>query len=77
MSSGFHQLFEQWELAEAAATGAEARLARRLDAYCDGTAAAPSVAEIARAKCLRAGERELLRALQGHLAKERQSARLL
>ena len=75
--SGFFLLFEQWELAEGAAVRAETSLSHQLDAYCDGCGAAPSVRDIAEATRLRAGARELLRALQSHLACERQSAPLL
>lgn len=75
--SGFSLLFERWQQAETAALQAERRLSRQLDAYCEGWGQGPSVRDIATAQALRAGARELLRALQAELASQRDGAPVL
>ncbi len=75
--SGFSLLFGRWQQAELAAVRAERRLSRQLDAYCEGWGQAPSVPDIQAAQCVRARARELLRALQAHLASQRDGAPVL
>lgn len=73
----FPLLFARWQQAELAALGAERRLSRQLDAYCEGWGQAPSVTEITATQALRARARGLLRALQEELASQRDGAPVL
>ena len=73
----FPLLFERWQQAEQAALGAERRLSRQLDAYCEGWGQAPSVADVSATQTLRARARGLLRAVQQELASQRDGAPVL
>jgi hypothetical protein len=77
MMSRFFLLFEQWDLASAAAWRAEAVVARHLDAYCEGTGRAPTREEIAEAKVRRGFANTLFRAMRAHLVDERESLPVL
>jgi len=72
--SRFFLLYEEWDLAERAAARAECCVNDHLDAYCDGRGRAPSVAEIERARHLRAQAKQRLRALQAALLDGRRRA---
>jgi hypothetical protein len=75
--SRFFLLFEQWDLAAAAAWRAEAVVGRHLDAYCEGTGRAPSRAEIAEAKVRRGFANTLFGAIKAHVENERDSLPVL
>lgn len=75
--SRFFLLFEQWDLAAAAAWRAEAAVARHLDAYCEGAGRAPSREEIAEAKLRRGFANTLLGAIKAHLVNERDTLPLI
>ena len=69
--SRFFLLFQQWDLAAAAAGRAEAVVARHLDAFCESTGRAPSLEEIAEAKVRRGFANTLLRAINAHVENAR------
>jgi hypothetical protein len=73
----FFLLFEEWEVADHAATRAECCLGRSLDAYCDGVGAAPSANAIAEARRLRFTAVDRLRAIKELVARARKNARVL
>lgn len=73
----FVLLFEEWEVADHAATRAECCLGRVLDAYCDGAGPAPSPASIAEAKRLRWLAIDRLRAIRELAQRARRNARVL
>ncbi len=75
--SRFTLLFGRWQQAERAATDAERRLSRQLDAYCEGWGQAPGVQDISTAQHLRADARRRLRSLQEELASQRDGAPVL
>jgi hypothetical protein len=75
--SRFFLLFEQWELATAAAWRAEAVVGRHLDAYCEGTGRAPSREEIDEARLRRGFANTLFRAIAAHVVNERDSLPVL
>jgi hypothetical protein len=73
----FFLLFEEWEVADHAATRAECCLGRSLDAYCEGLGAAPSVNAIAEARRLRLLASERLRDIRALAERARRNARVL
>lgn len=75
--SRFFVLFEQWELAESAARGAERRLSQALDRYCERNGRAPSLQQISTARGLRSAAQAAFRALQEELSHQRQALDLV
>lgn len=73
----FFLLFEEWEVADHAATRAECCLGRALDAYCDGRGQAPSVISVQEARRLRLTAIDRLRALRALAERARRNARVL
>ena len=73
----FFLLFEEWEVADHAAAGAECCLGRTLDAYCDGVGPAPSLFAVREAKRLRQTAVNRLRALRSLAEQARRNARVL
>jgi hypothetical protein len=73
----FFLLFEEWEVADHAATRAECCLGRALDAYCDGIGAAPSAQSIEEARRLRLSAMDRLRAIRALAERARRNARVL
>lgn len=73
----FFLLFEDWEVADHAATRAECCLGRSLDAYCDGVGPAPSPTEVDEARRLRQTASERLREIRALAARARRNARVL
>jgi hypothetical protein len=73
--TSFFVLFEEWDCAATAAARADARLGRRLDAYCAGLGPAPAPREIAESRRLMdeanrrlAALRSILHEQRGHVA---------
>ena len=73
----FFLLFEEWEVADHAATRAECCLGRALDAYCDGVGPAPSTQSIEEARRLRLSATDRLRAIRLLAERARRNARVL
>lgn len=73
----FFLLFEDWEVADHAATRAECCLGRTLDAYCDGVGPAPSPTEVEEVRRLRQTASERLREIRALAARARRNARVL
>ena len=73
----FFLLFEEWEVADHAATRAECCLGRTLDAYCDGRGPAPTITSVREARRLRLAAGDRLRALRGLAERARRNARVL
>jgi len=73
----FFLLFEEWEVADHAATRAECCLSRTLDAYCEGTGPAPSIVSLQEARRLRVAAIDRLRALRELAQRARRNARVL
>jgi hypothetical protein len=73
----FFLLFEEWEVADQAATRAECCLGRALDAYCDGAGPPPSRGAVAEAKRLRLQASERLREIRELAQRARRNARVL
>ena len=73
----FFLLFEEWEVADHAATRAECCLGRTLDGYCDGIGPAPRPEAVAEAKRLRGMAVDRLREIKALVARARKNARVL
>jgi hypothetical protein len=73
----FFLLFEEWEVADHAATRAECCLGRALDAYCEGLGGAPSLSDVQETRRLRGAAMERLRALRCLAERARRNARVL
>jgi hypothetical protein len=73
----FFLLFEEWEVADHAATRAECCLGRALDAYCEGVGAAPSTQTIDEARRLRLAATDRLGAIRALAQRARRNARVL
>lgn len=73
----FFLLFEEWEVADHAATRAECGLGRALDAYCEGIAGAPSLSAVQETRRLRLAAMDRLRAIRCLAERARRNARVL